>query len=94
MYTSKQHSEKRMTVSLRVYFGQVRLQAVMLSNLTARSLFMYSNTENAWINNFYRLFVGQGLATVISATANYSLTFYLTADSKSAIILTLSEMIS
>ncbi|KRL91505.1 transporter, major facilitator family protein [Lactobacillus kalixensis DSM 16043] len=94
MYTSKQHSEKRMTMSLRVYLGQVRLQAVMLSNLTARSLFMYSNTENAWINNFYRLFVGQGLATVISATANYSLTFYLTADSKSAIILTLSEMIS
>lgn len=55
---------------------------------------MHKNTYYSWVNNFYRLFIGQGLATIISETVNYSLLFYLTSISKSATILSISEIIS
>lgn len=38
---------------------------------------MHKNIYYSWASNFYRLFIGQGLATIISETVNYSLLFYL-----------------
>lgn len=55
---------------------------------------MHKNIYYSWASNFYRLFIGQGLATIISETVNYSLLFYLTSISKSATILSISEIIS
>lgn len=55
---------------------------------------MHKNIYYSWASNFYRLFIGQGLASIISETVNYSLLFYLTSISKPATILSISEIIS
>lgn len=47
-----------------------------------------------WSRNFYRLFVGQGLASLLTTTVNYVLVFYLTAMTKSASILTTAQIAS
>lgn len=47
-----------------------------------------------WQRNFYRLFIGQGLASLLAATVNYVLIFFLTETFKSASLLTLVQMAS
>lgn len=53
---------------------------------------MFSNSK--WFNNFYRLFIGQGLATLLTTTVNYCLIFYLTDKFKSASLLTIAQLVS
>lgn len=55
---------------------------------------MSKNITIHWANNFYRLFFGQGLASIMTTTVNYVLVFYLTAVSKSASLLTVAQIIS
>ena len=53
---------------------------------------MFSNSK--WFSNFYRLFIGQGLATLLTTTVNYCLIFYLTDKFKSASLLTIALLVS
>lgn len=53
---------------------------------------MFSNSK--WFSNFYRLFIGQGLATLLTTTVNYCLIFYLTDKFKSASLLTIAQLVS
>lgn len=53
---------------------------------------MFSNSK--WFSNFYRLFIGQGLATLLTTKVNYCLIFYLTDKFKSASLLTIAQLVS
>ncbi|MGM0124820.1 MFS transporter, DHA3 family, macrolide efflux protein [Enterococcus sp. AZ194] len=55
---------------------------------------MLKFTSPRWTHNFYPLFVGQGLSTLLSTTVNYALIFYLTAITHSASVLSLAQIIS